>query len=320
MPIFSLDGPERAVHLQRAGELLRNGELVAFPTETVYGLGANALDADAVAKIFAAKGRPSFNPLIVHVSDAEAAQKLVTAWPEAAQKLAAQFWPGPLSLVLPKNARVPDNVSAGLDSVALRAPSHSVAQSLLRAAGVPLAAPSANRFTELSPVRATHVESALGERVAMILDGGACEVGIESTVLSLVGAPVLLRPGTITKHQIEAVIGPISVAAEIHGDAPRAAPGMIERHYAPRARLHIFDSAEEIEHTPNDGAILLDEVLASRFAHALILPRDVALYARGLYDALHLLDALGCKNVWLQQVPASEEWRGVRDRLSRAVK
>jgi L-threonylcarbamoyladenylate synthase len=306
--------------LERAGEALRRGELVAFPTETVYGQGANALDDEAVARIFAAKGRPSFNPLIVHVLDGAAAQELVTQWPDAAQKLTARFWPGPLSLVVPRRAIVPPRVCAGLDTVAVRAPAHPVARALLKAAGVPLAAPSANRFTELSPTRAAHVEAALGDRVSMILDGGACEVGIESTVLDLSGkAPVLLRPGTISKTELEAIIGSIADASTPSTDAPRASPGMVARHYAPRARLHLFTPGEPVEKRGRTGAILRDTPRAAEFDESIVLPRDAIGYARGLYDALHSLDAAGCDEVWIENVPDGEEWRGVRDRLARAT-
>src|SRR3954447_6536010 len=210
--------------LRRAAELLRAGRLVAFPTETVYGLGANALDADAVDRIFAAKGRPASSPLIVHVDSVEMAQTLVSEWPPIASELAARFWPGPLTLVLPKRALVPDRVTAGLDSVGLRMPAHPVAVALIREADIPLAAPSANRFTELSPTTAEHVRCALGDAIDLILDGGPCTVGIESTVLSLTGGlPVLLRPGMVTQAQIESVVGPIEVVPTTAG--PHASPG-----------------------------------------------------------------------------------------------
>lgn len=320
MPIFCCDSPDRDALLERAGEALRHGELVAFPTETVYGLGANALDDDAVARIFAAKGRPSFNPLIVHVLDAASAQELATTWPAAAEKLASVFWPGPLSFVLPRRAHIAPRVSAGLDTIAVRAPAHPIARALLQAARVPLAAPSANRFTELSPTRAAHVEAALGDRVAMILDGGACEVGIESTVLDLSGAiAVLLRPGTISKTQIEAVVGPIANAPPISDHAPRASPGMVARHYAPRARLHLFQAGADISPSARSGAIVRTPELAAQFGECLLLPSDAAGYARALYDALHSLDAAGCSDVWLEAVPEDDDWRGVRDRITRAT-
>ena len=197
-----------AAEIAKAAALIRAGELVAFPTETVYGLGANALDAAAIDKIYAAKGRPPTSPLIVHVSSIEMARGLVRDWPERAEKLAFKFWPGPLTLVLPKQPHVPDRLTAGLDTVGVRMPANPIAQALIRESGVPIAAPSANRFTELSPTTAQHVRDALGDRIAMVLDGGRTTVGIESTVLSLAGSDaVLLRPGMVTRQEIEAVIG-----------------------------------------------------------------------------------------------------------------
>src|SRR5271155_916117 len=198
--------------IARAAALIRAGELVAFPTETVYGLGASALDPQAIDKIFAAKGRPPSSPLIVHVSSIEMARGLVREWPERAEKLAAKFWPGPLTLVLPKQPHVPDRLTAGLDTVGIRMPAHPIAQALIREAGVPIAAPSANLFGALSPTSAHHVRDGLGNSVSMVLDGGRTTVGIESTVLSLAGPEaVLLRPGMVTQQEIEAVIGPVRV-------------------------------------------------------------------------------------------------------------
>ena len=203
--------PEAAT-IARAAALLGQGRLVCFPTETVYGLGANALDPAAVNRIYEAKGRPAHNPLIVHVADAAAAQRLVTAWPEAAERLAAKWWPGPLTLVLPKSREVPTEVTAGLGTVAIRVPAHPVALALLKAAGVPVAAPSANRSGELSPTTAEHVQRSLGDLVPMILDAGPTTVGIESTVIDLSDrAPVLLRPGMVTREEIEALIGPVTL-------------------------------------------------------------------------------------------------------------
>src|ERR1700735_1584883 len=200
--------------LAGAAELIRSGELVAFPTETVYGLGANALDPAAIEKIYAAKGRPPSSPLIVHVSSIEMARGLVREWPERAEKLARQFWPGPLTLVLPKQPHVPDRLTARLDTVGVRMPANEIAQGLVRETGFPIAAPSANRFTELSPTTAQHVRDGLGDGVAMVLDGGPSSVGIESTVLSIAGTDaILLRPGMVTKAEIEAVIGPIQMGS-----------------------------------------------------------------------------------------------------------
>ncbi len=314
-----------------AAHVLRAGGLVAFPTETVYGLGAHALDAAAVQRIFAAKGRPSFNPLIAHVPDVDGARALTTAWPDAAERLARAFWPGPVTLVLPKRAHVPDVLTAGLPAVAVRVPAHPVALALLRAAAVPVAAPSANRFTELSPTTAQHVRKALGDRVDVILDGGAASVGIESTVVDLTGArPTLLRPGTVSAAALAEVLGDLPQPAPLPGraDAPRPAPGMVERHYAPRATVWLFDAsardamaarlAREAAAT-RAGALLLSPWDA-RPAPALPLPMpdDPAAYAQRLYAALHQLDDAGCAVVLVERPPDTPAWQGVRDRIERA--
>src|ERR1700736_6193048 len=202
--------------IEHAAALIRAGKLVAFPTETVYGLGANALDAVAVERIFAAKGRPRTSPLIVHVDSVEMARSFAARWPEAAGKLAQRYWPGPLTLVVPKQPQIPAIVTAGLPTVGLRMPAHPIALALIRAAGVPVAAPSANRFTELSPTTADHVRLSLGSDIDYILDGGPCSVGIESTVLSLAGRrPILLRPGGISRTELEAIAGPVASPSEV---------------------------------------------------------------------------------------------------------
>src|SRR5438270_1210329 len=221
--------------IREAARLIESGRLVAFPTETVYGLGANALDAAAVARIFEVKGRPSTSPLIVHVDSMEMARGLAREWPPAAETLARAYWPGPLTLIVPKRPEVPDIVTAGLDTVGLRMPRHPLALELIRAAGVPVAAPSANRFTELSATTADHVRQSLGDAVDCVLDGGPTQVGIESTVISLAGPPVLLRPGMISREEIEALIGPVGTAGAVEGAHP--SPGMHPRHYAPRTTL-----------------------------------------------------------------------------------
>ena len=338
MPTLRIDpddpeAREGAAALARAADVLRAGGLVAFPTETVYGLGANALDAAAVARIFAAKGRPSFNPVIVHVPDADAARALVLEWPRSAALLAERFWPGPLTLVLPKRAHVPDGVTAGLAQVGVRVPAHPVALALLRAAALPIAAPSANRYTELSPTAAAHVERALGDRVDLVLDGGPTTVGIESTVVDLSGdVPVLLRPGGVSLADLRAVVGDVRVHEpdDDAGDAPRPSPGMVERHYAPRARLLPFDAS-----SPGDaaaearaasrrgepvGALLLAAALDTGVAHPVRMPRDPAAYARALYATLHRLDDLGCTLVLAERVPEGDTWAGVRARLARAAR
>ncbi len=334
MPIRSVDpdAPD-PLCITEAAQLLRAGRLVAFPTETVYGLGANALDAAAVQRIFVAKGRPSFNPVIAHVADADGARALTTTWPDAAARLAEAFWPGPLTLVLRKRAHVPDVVTAGLPAVGVRVPAHPVALALLRAAAVPIAAPSANRFTELSPTLAAHVARTLGDRVDLILDGGATTVGIESTVLDLTGdVPTLLRPGTISSDQLAMVLGapPRAATAPLHDDSPRLAPGMVERHYAPRAAVWLFDAADRAQVAERlrattargrVGALLLAPWDASPAPDLpLPMPDEPAAYARRLYAALHQLDDASCAIALVERPPDTAAWQGVRDRLARAAK
>jgi len=301
--------------IEAAARLIREGQLVAFPTETVYGLGANALDAAAVDRIYEAKGRPPTSPLIVHVSSIEMARELLRAWPDAADALARRYWPGPLTLVLPKSDCVPDRVTAGLDTVGIRMPDHPIALALIAEAGVPIAAPSANRFSELSPTTAEHVRHALGDRVAMVLDGGPTRVGIESTVLSLAGGePVLLRPGMISEADIEAVIGPVRVQS----GAPEAAhpsPGMHRKHYSPRTPVILVDDGTL---PAGRGAYLWIEAPLSA-ERAIEMPSDPHAYAAMLYDTLHQVDALGLDWIAVERPPSGMMWAGVRDRLERAA-
>jgi L-threonylcarbamoyladenylate synthase len=289
-----------------AAALIRAGELVAFPTETVYGLGANALDAAAVEKIYQAKGRPHSSPLIVHCASAEMAREFAAEWPAEAELLARRFWPGPLTLVLAKTGAIPANVTAGLATVGLRVPDHPVALELIRAAGVPLAGPSANEFMALSPTTAEHVRQGLGERVACVLDGGPARVGIESTVLSLAaGRRVLLRPGMIAQVELEALVGPVELVGTFAAEA-HPAPGLHERHYSPRAPLFLFEGAFA---RVGRGVVLpVAELGAS--------PEE---YARRLYSALHEADAAGAEWIAVERPPESAEWAGVWDRLRRAA-
>jgi L-threonylcarbamoyladenylate synthase len=329
MPIVSIDPVEPdPLTIDRAARILRGGGLVAFPTETVYGLGAHALDPEAVERIYAAKGRPAYNPLIVHVASEDAARALAADWPASASRVARAFWPGPVTLVVRKQPIVPDVVTAGLDSVAVRVPAHPVALALIRAAGIPIAAPSANRSMELSPTRARHVIESLGDRVDLVLDGGETTVGIESTVLDLRGArPAILRPGVIGPRELEPLIGELALPHETHGEAPRASPGQLDRHYAPRARVALFGvrdaartDAEARALTARGatvGAMLIDAELPGT-AVQVRLPRDAIRYARRLYATLHELDDAGCEVVFVERVPNDSAWLGIADRLERA--
>jgi L-threonylcarbamoyladenylate synthase len=307
--------------------VIRSGGLVAFPTETVYGLGANALDTAAVARIFAAKGRPSHNPLIVHVPDAASVSRVAAEWPAVAARLAERFWPGPLTLVLPKKNLLPDAVTAGGPTVAVRVPANAVALALLRAADLPIAAPSANPSSELSPTRAEHVLRGLGGRIALILDGGPTSGGIESTVLDVsCSPPRLLRPGLITPAEIEAIVGPL--ARGLPGAAAvLASPGMLPRHYAPRTRLYCDETgaAKRVEAMSISGSrvawIPFKSSMATEMRGVVIvrLPENSADYAARLYDTLHDLDAAGFDAIVVEMPPATDEWLAVRDRLKRAA-
>ncbi len=293
-----------AAACQHAAVLIRAGKLVAFPTETVYGLGANALDAEAIASIFARKGRPHTSPLIVHVDSIEMARSLAAEWPAAAEILARHYWPGPLTLVVPKIAAIPDIVTAGLPTVGLRMPAHPVALALIHAAGVPIAAPSANRFTELSPVSAGHVAEELAD---FVLDGGPSQVGIESTVLSLAGEPMLLRPGVIPLPEIEALIGPVRPAPPT-SEGAHASPGMHPRHYRPHTPLHLLQPGDA---TPSGHGAWL------RIGRE--MPAGPRAYATALYSTLHRLDEAGLDWIAVEPPPDTPEWAGVRDRLQKAA-
>jgi len=291
-------------NIARAAEFIRAGKLVAFPTETVYGLGANALDAGAVSRIFEAKKRPRTSPLIVHVASIEMAREFAAEWPDAAEALARRYWPGPLTLVLPKRACIPDIVTAGLPTAGLRMPAHPVALDLIRAAGVPIAAPSANRFTELSPTAAAHVREELAD---CVLDGGPARIGIESTVLSLAGAATLLRPGVIPLPEIEALIGQVTVAVEA-GAGAHAAPGMHARHYRPATLLLLIGEGDAVP-----------EGRGARLRIGIEMPADPLAYAASLYETLHRLDAEGWEWIAVERPPDAPEWSGVLDRLRRAA-
>jgi len=319
--------------IARAAAVIRAGGLVGMPTETVYGLAANALDPASIARIYAAKGRPSHNPLIAHVADAHSARQLAAEWPIMAQALAERFWPGPLTLVVRRKAMVPAVLSAGLDTFGIRVPNHPVALALIRACGFPLAAPSANKFTEVSPVTAQQVARGLGAAVDLILDAGRTTVGIESTVVDVSSAtPVILRPGMISRESIEAIVGPTGRASTpIRMDAARPAPGMIARHYAPRAHVRLLPVLDMPAAIAEAEALVKSGTATGLLLCTLHLPRDTVftfssrlgddpdLYAAGLYDALHMADEYHCDALFVEEPPATPEWDAIRDRLKRAA-
>ncbi len=318
--------------IRAAALVLKRGGLVAFPTETVYGLGALALHADYVQRIFSAKGRPTQNPLIVHVSHAEMASALCASWPETAARVAAALWPGPLTLIVPKNDRVPAIVTAGLATVALRSPSHPVARALLLELGEPLAAPSANLYTEISPTRAEHVRKGLSGRIDLILDGGPATVGVESTVLDLSGPiPTILRPGAVTPSQIEKVIGRVAVVSDhAPDDQARASPGQSKKHYAPKAQVALVPNGNHGQLQDRIKRVLKLRGRVGVLAHSGIgiaedgviirrLPSEPNEYAANLYEALHELEDAGCSHILIENVPAGEAWDAARDRLQRAA-
>jgi L-threonylcarbamoyladenylate synthase len=308
------------LEIRRAAEILRAGGLVAFPTETVYGLGADASNAAAVARLYAAKGRPEAHPVIVHFADADRAFEWAREVPEAARQLAARFWPGPLTLILKRSAKAGDFVTGGQDSVGLRVPSHPVAQQLLREFGGGVAAPSANLFGNVSPTSAAHVREDLGRQVDLLLEGGSSEVGIESTILDLSGgSPVLLRPGFISKADIEEALH--SRISEKSADSPRHSGGL-ERHYAPKTPAllvppHALDA--EIAKRGTAVAVLAFSRPDERVDYWIRMPREPQAYAQRLYAALRELDGAACETILIEMPPETAEWTAVRDRLWRAA-
>lgn len=289
--------------LARAAELIRRGGLVAFPTETVYGLGANALDEKAVARIYEAKQRPWASPLIVHVADEEMARSVTAEWPPLAEKLAARFWPGPLTLIVQKAEIVPALVTAGLGTVGVRVPSHPIALELIRRAGVPVAAPSANRFTEISPTTAEHVCASLGDHVDLIVDGGPTQVGIESTVVSLHrNPPAILRPGMISEKDLEAATG-VRWQRELELPRVQESPGQHPRHYAPRTPFFVLE--EGAPEPQGRGCVLK-------------MPDGPAAFAAVLYAQLHAADTQGWDWIAVRKPAETPEWSGILDRLLRA--
>ncbi len=308
--------------LNQAVEVLRQGGLVAFATETVYGLGGDARNAQAIDRIFAAKGRPASNPLIVHVHAIDAARRWVSHWPDVAERLARQFWPGPLTLVLPKSPAIVDQVTAGLDSVGLRVPNHRLAIELLKAFDGPVAAPSANRSMRISPTTAEHVRAELGGAVDCILDGGPCEVGIESTVLDLsADQPHILRPGAVTAEMIEAVIGPLSRSLPTLANETFKSPGQMLIHYAPITPAFRIDRTRRSELTLADDIGVIDLGPSPQSAGSRItLMNEAACYARDFYAALRRLDAMGLRRIYVVCPPDGSEWTAIRDRIARATR
>ncbi|MFD0724067.1 L-threonylcarbamoyladenylate synthase [Lysobacter brunescens] len=321
--------PDRPEDLDAAVALLRAGRLVAVPTETVYGLAADARSPEAVRGIFAAKGRPSNHPLIVHLPDASHLSRWAVDIPDAAWRLAEAFWPGPLTLLLPKAPDVPGEVTGGRPSIGLRVPAHPVMHALLVRLDGGLAAPSANPYQRLSPTSADQVLAGLSGRIDAVLDGGACEVGLESTIVDLTGCatgepPRIVRAGPITRAQLEAALG---MPVDFPGQHTVAVPGNVAVHYRPGTPLRMFDTATlraQLDALPDDARIALahtsDDLPASRGVIATLrLPADKPGFARALYATLHALDRAGADAIWLERPPEGEDWRDVHDRLSRAV-
>jgi L-threonylcarbamoyladenylate synthase len=310
-----------------AASILRSGGLIAFPTETVYGLGADATNPQAIAKIFAAKGRPGTNPLIVHAADAQVARRYATRWPDAAATLAAAFWPGPITLVLSKSSDIVDAVTAGRGTVGLRVPDHPLALELLRAFGGPVAAPSANRSNHISPTTAQHVRDELGDAVDLILDGGPCRVGIESTVLDLSGdTPAILRPGGVSRQRIEAMIGPVRASRHVASQTEAAlSPGQLPVHYAPRTAAWRFETSQR-GRIPSEiggaqcGIVVLSPMdLIQKDGPIVTLSCQPEVYARHLYQVLRELDAMDLAAIFIELPPDQPEWAAVRDRIIRAT-
>ncbi len=300
--------------IEAAAACLHTGGLVAFPTETVYGLGADAGNGEAVARLYAAKGRPRFNPLIVHVAELAAARRL-GRFDAAAEALAAAFWPGPLTLVLPKlpGGAVADLAVAGLDSVAVRMPAHPVAQALLAAFKGPIVAPSANRSGHVSPTSAAHAMADLRGRIDMVLDGGTCPVGVESTIVACLGTPTLLRPGGLPREEIERVLGRTLEIARTADEAPLA-PGMLSSHYAPKARLRLNATAAE----PGEALLAFGPAPASA-ALNLSERGDLVEAACNLFSHLRALDASGAETIAVMKVPRKGLGEAINDRLRRAA-
>jgi L-threonylcarbamoyladenylate synthase len=320
-------------NLRRAGECLARGGLVALPTETVYGLGADAFNARAVARVFEAKARPSFDPLIVHVASLQGVDRVAEVPSKKARLLMESLWPGPLTLIMPRKKEVPDIVTSGLDTVAMRLPSHPVARAIIAYSGTAIAAPSANPFGYLSPTTALHVAQGLGERVDFIVDGGPCAVGVESTVLDMtVDPPHILRPGGMPAEAIEAVIGPIDKSpAPEAASVAKASPGLLKSHYAPRTPLYLVESGRIASARPEGkaAALLIGPASSESFAATkgrfelaryLSSSGDLVEAASGLFAALHELDTGGFNQIWAERAGNRGLGPAINDRLYKASK
>lgn len=317
------------IAVERVVQLLRAGEPVALPTETVYGLAANALDPAAVQRIFEVKGRPPSNPIIVHVASCAMARECVENWPELATRLAKSFWPGPLTMVLPRSDLIPDAVTAGGPTVGVRWPSHPFMQAVIRECGFPLAAPSANTSNRLSPTQASHVLRDIGDKLRLIVDGGQAQVGIESTVIDLsTSPPQLLRPGIVHEQALISVTGELILAGENNQTVIRS-PGQLPKHYSPKARLELWSWGNDEEFSKrcrSSGVtaarlyILAHTHIPSSevYGHICVIPHDPEAFARALYGQLHESDQAGAQLIVVESLPDTMEWRAIADRLRRA--
>jgi L-threonylcarbamoyladenylate synthase len=317
--------------VRRATELLRAGQVVALPTETVYGLAANALDAQAVAKIFEIKGRPSANPIIVHVADLPMAKRCARLFPPLAERLAKAFWPGPLTLVLPRAEAIPDMVTAGGETVGIRWPSHPLMQAVIRECGFPLAAPSANLSNQISPTNAAHVQKQLDGRIPAIADGGQSVVGIESSVLDLtVSPPQILRPGMIHAESFAAAGMPVAAHGPSADIGTLKSPGQLKKHYSPKAKLLVLSWPDteglKSELAARQVSLAACHVIAHAcipsaepFARVSVIPHDAEAFARAIYAEWHRCDEEGAQTIVVEATPATPEWSGIADRLRRAA-
>jgi L-threonylcarbamoyladenylate synthase len=319
----------------RVAELLRAGDLAALPTETVYGLAANALDPTAVARLFEVKGRPAHNPVIVHVASVAMAEDCVDAWPTVADKLAAAFWPGPLTLVLRRSAQIPDIVTAGGPTVGVRWSSHPFIQEVICACGFPLAVPSANPASQLSPTTAEHVRKSLGGRIPLIVDGGPSQVGIESTVLDLIHQPPqVLRPGMIHAESLRAVIEPEVQSAvgeaPLETGEPLRSPGQLLKHYSPKAKLIVLQWRDQADlnlqlatcNLPTSNTYIISHTntpSGAAFGGVSVMPRKPDAFARGMYAEMHRCDEQGAELIVVEALPDGPAWQGIADRLRRAA-